>query len=285
MLNILRPHMMSRPALLFIAGLSYLVQACAGPPPVRIVCGQCEEGDRFVRLQARSDAPGPDRRPFAHPPPLSRQDWMLLLRSLRVQRIEEAFPLLAAKGTAVEAFTADEAAYLSETFAKAFAKAGPDDWVLFALTRQPSPEIGELTTGACYVDGERLHLLLANYRYPVTMPGVRALLWEQPLYAYPPFYAMAAGEFQTVTRRYGLQGRLVASGVPDITIDIKPLLLAALGPKPAVPPGNADGAQTEGAAAGLSLEDSLALLQRLKERGLVTEDEYREKKQQLLNRL
>jgi hypothetical protein len=283
MLNILHPRTMSRPTLLLIAGLSCLAQACSGPQPARIVCGQCEEGDRFVRLQARSDAAGPDRRPFAHPSQLSRQDWTLLLRSLRVQRVEEVFPLLASKGAAVEAFTADETAYLSETFAKAFAKAGPDDWVLFALTRKPSPEISELTTGACYLEGEQLHLLLANYRYPVTMPGVRELLWDQPLYAYPPFYAVATGEFQTVTRHYGLQGRLVASGVPDITIDIKPVLLAALGPKPAAPPGQAGEAQG-GPASGASVEDSLALLQRLKERGLVTEDEYREKKQQLLNR-
>lgn len=274
---------MSWPTLLLIMGVSYLAQACSGPQPARIVCGQCEEEDRFVRLQARSDAPGPERRSFAHPFTLSQQDWTLLLRSLRMQRIEEAFPLLASKGTPAEAFTAEETTYLSETFSKAFAKAGTDDWVLFALTRRSSPEVSELTTGACYIEGERLHVLLANYRFPVTLPGVRALLWDQPLYAYPPFYAVAPGEFQTLTRRYGLQGRLIASGVPDITIDIKPLLLASLGSKPAAPPGKADGAQA-GPVSGASVEDSLALLQRLKERGLVTEDEYREKKQQLLNR-
>lgn len=276
---------MRRLLLFLVLCLSCLAQACAGPPPARIVCGQCEEDDRFVRLQARNDAGGPDRRPFAHPAQLSRQDWTILLRSLRVQRIEEAFPLLASKGTAGEAFTEEEAAYLSETFAKAFAKAGPDDWAVFALTRKASPEISELTTGACYLEGERLHLLLANYRYPVTMPGVRRLLWDQPLYAYPPFYAMAAGDFQTVARRHGLQGRLLASGIPDIAIEIKPVLLAALGPKPAAPQGQADGGPTDSAPSGLSLEESLALLQRLKDRGLVTEDEYREKKRQLLKRL
>lgn len=278
---------MRRRSLLLLAFVSCLAQACAGPPPARIVCGQCEEADRFVRLQARSDAAGPDRRSFAHPFTLSQQDWTLLLGGLRVQRIEEAFPLLSSKGTPAEAFTAEDTAYLSETFSKAFAKAGPDDWVLFALTRRSSPEVSEMTTGACYIEGERLHVLLANYRFPVTLPGVRALLWDQPLYAYPPFYAVAPGEFQTVTRRYGLQGRLVASGVPDITIDIKPFLLAALGPKPPAPPAKAGETQAgpaAGSSSGVSVEDSLALLQRLKERGLVTEDEYREKKQQLLNR-
>ncbi|MFM8551767.1 MAG: SHOCT domain-containing protein [Nitrospiraceae bacterium] len=273
--------------LLLTALGSCLLQACAGPQQARIVCGQCEEEDRFVRLQVRNDMPGPDRRPFAHPAQLSQQDWTLLLRSVRTQRVEEAFPLLASKDAAVEAFTADETAYLSETFVQAFAKAGADDWVLVALTRKPSPDIRELTTGACYIEGERLHLLLANYRYPVTMPGVRSLLWEQPLYAYPPFYAIATGEHQTIARHYGLQGRLVASGIPDITIEIKPVLLAAIGSKAGAPSGNTSEARpepAEGAASGLSIEDSLALLQRLKERGLVTDDEYRQKKQQLLKR-
>ena len=183
--------------LLFLAFVSCLAQACAGPQPARIVCGQCEEDDRFVRLQARSDAVGPERRPNAHPATMSGQDWTLLLGGVKVQRIEEAFPLLSSKGAVVEAFTADETAYLSETFAKAFAKAGPDDLVLFALTRKPSPEVRELTTGACYLEGGRLHLLLANYRFPVTLPGVRELLWDQPLYAYQPFYAVAPGSFQT----------------------------------------------------------------------------------------
>jgi len=273
--------------LVLLAVSPWLVQACAGPQPARIVCGQCEEDDRFVRLQARSDATGPERRAFAHPVSLSRQDWTLLLRSVRVQRIEEAFPLLASKGAAVDAFTPEETAYLSETFAKAFAKAGPNDWVLFALTRNASAEITELTTGACYVEGDRLHVVLANYRYPVTLPGVRALLWEQPLYAYPPFYAVAPAEFQTVIQRYGLQGRVMASGVPDIAIAIKPFLLAALNPPPAAPPAKTGEAQAGSVPipSGLSVEDSLALLQRLKDRGLITEDEYREKKKQLLDRL
>lgn len=272
--------------LLLLTFVSCLVQACAGPQSARIVCGQCEEDDRFVRLQARSDAAGPDRRPFAHPATMSQQDWTLLLGGLRVQRIEEAFPLLSSKGAPVEAFTADETAYLSETFAKAFAKAGPDDWVLFALTRKPSPELRELTTGACYLEGGRLHVLLANYRFPVTLPGVRELLWDQPLYAYPPFYAVAPGAFQTLTRRYGLQGHLVASGVPDVAIEIKPFLLAALAPKPTAPPNPAGEVQAgpAGSPSGLSVEESLALLQRLKDRGLVTDEEYRDKKQQLLNR-
>lgn len=232
-----------------------------------------------MRLQQRDGATDPAVQPFS----LAQQDWRPILSSLHVQSLKEAFPLLTSKGEPAEAFTQEEVAYLSETLAKAFAKAGPDDWVLFALVRRPSSDISEITSGAWYVQGGRVHLLLANYRFPATMPSVRALLWDQPLYAYPAFYAVAPGEFQSVTRRHGLEGRIVSSGVPDIAIDFKPLLLAQTSQQR---PKGSDPAATAPAkpATSTSVEESLESLKRWKERGLITEEEYQAKKKDLLGR-
>jgi hypothetical protein len=273
--------MFGRRALLLAALLSCL-PACTGPQPARIICGQCEEGDRFVRLQQRDGALDRDH-PADHPFLLAQQDWRPILGSLRVQSLKEAFPLLTSKGEAAEAFTEEEIAYLSETLAKAFAKAGPDDWVLFALVRKSSPDISELTSGAWYMEGGRVHVLLANYRFPATMPGVRDLLWDQPLYAYPAFYAVAPGEFQSVTRRHGLGGRIVSAGVPDVAIDVKPLLLAQ---RPQLRPAESDpaAARPSKPATPASVEESLESLKRWRERGLITEEEYQAKKKELLGR-
>ena len=212
-----------------------------------------------------------------------QQDWRPILSSLHVQSLKEAFPLLTSKGEPAEAFTTEEVAYLSETLPKAFAKAGPDDWVVFALLRRGSSEIHEVTSGAWYVEGGHVHLLLANYRFPATMPTVRELLWDQPLYAYPAFYTVAPGEFQSVTRRHGMGDRIVSAGVPDIAIDYKPLLLA----QTAQPQGrskDSDPAAAVPARPAASIEESLENLRRWKERGLITEEEYQAKKKDLLGR-
>lgn len=265
------------------------VPACAGLHPSRVICGQCEEEDRFVRLQARGDAAGPDRRPLAHPFSLGPEDWRPILQSLRVQSLKEGIPLLpASKGLAIPAFTEEDLAYLSETLAKAFAKAGPDDWVVFALVRRPSdigPDISEVTTGAWYVEGRHLHLVLANYRFPVTMPAVREQLWDQPLYAYPPFYAVAPQEFHTLQRRSALR-QFIAADLPEVLIDYQPLLLARALPRRPRPP-EPDAAPVPApstSAPPMSVEASLEALKRWRDKGLITEEEYQAKKRQVLER-
>lgn len=275
--------------LLLLALAVSLAPACAGSAPSRVICGQCEEEDRFVRLHARGDAAGPDRRPLAHPLTLSPEDWRPILRSLRVQSLKEGFPLLpASKSEPIPAFTEEDVAYLSETLAKAFGRAGTDDWVVFALVRRP-PDVGtgisEVTTGAWYVEGRQLHLLLVNYRFPVTMPAVRDQLWDQPLYAYPPFYAVAAGDFQTLQRRSALR-QFIAADLPEVIIDYQPLLLAGTLPRPPRPP-DAQGAGApppSPAPAPMSVEESLEALKRWRDKGLITEEEYQAKKRQVLER-
>jgi hypothetical protein len=59
-------------------------------PATRIACGQCEEMDRFVRLQSVTTATPPaDAQRFTHPFTLSPEDWTSILTKLRVQRQAE----------------------------------------------------------------------------------------------------------------------------------------------------------------------------------------------------
>lgn len=273
-----------RPFFLFALS-AWLLTACAGGHPSRVICGQCEEEDRFVRLQTRGDAPAPARPPLTHPFVLAPEDWRPILASLRVQSLKAGIPLLpAAKGEAAPAFSEEETAYLSETLAKAFARAGEHDWVVFALLRRPGeagPAISEATTGAWYVEGAHLHLLLANYRFPLTMAAVRDQLWDQPLYAYPPFYAVAPGPHQTVQRRSILR-QLVAADLPEVVIDYRPLLLAGTLPASAGPAGTS--APAVSAQPPMSVEESLEALKRWREKGLITDEEYQAKKRQVLER-
>lgn len=163
--------------LVLVAGAG---SGCAGSShPTTIVCGTCEEPGQFVRLQARP-LPSSSRNQggFFHPLTLGPQDWQTLLESIRVQ------PRLSVlrKGDEQPAFTPEEIQYLSMTLNRAFAKASPDQWVVFGLSN-PVPSSGsEMTTGAWYIEGTKLHLLLPNYHAPVYMDNVREVLKRDPLF-------------------------------------------------------------------------------------------------------
>ena len=160
--------------------VAWVGSGCAGTSsPATIVCGTCEEPGRFVRLQAYdSQAFLVNQGGFSHPLNLSSKDWKPILASVRVHA-DLFFPI---EETQRPAFTREEVDYLSMTLSRAFAKAQPQDWVIFSLS-QPSPaSVTEMTTGAWYAKGTTLHLLLANYRAAVSMNNIRDVLERDPLF-------------------------------------------------------------------------------------------------------
>jgi len=265
-------------------------QACQGPTqPAGIVCGSCENQDRIVRLQPfNGDSHQDGLRGFTHPFLLSPEDWKHILKSIRVQSRNEVFLFFTTKGPVEPAFTEDEIDYLSATLSRVFAQARPDERVVFALSRHRSSDLTEITTGGWFVNGSSLHLVLANYRYAVTMPTVRALLWQDPLWTKAgPFYDLAPGEHQTVVEEEGSPRRLFSPSLPSLSIAYKQLLLGELAPqltgRKYAAPGQLSPPPDQTSPASLSIEERLQMLKRLKDQGLITEEEYRNKKKQLLD--
>jgi len=266
--------------LLFAAAITL-----AATPVTRIVCGLCEQPDRFVRLQTIATVSDTvDSERLTHPLVLSPEDWMSLLRELHVQRQGEGIVFLATPGPVVPAFTAEEVSYLSVTLSKAFAEARPNEWVVFGLSGAPTQGLTEITTGGAYVKGSSLHFLLANYRKVVTMPSTRQLLWERPLRQDAgPWYDLVAGKYQTIVRDPNAISGFFSSAPSELSIAYQALLLgdavkasdshenSPMNPSPTHNPQ-------------LSIEEQLQVLKRLKEQGLITEEDYRTKKQQLLDR-
>ncbi len=273
-----------------IAGLFH---GCAGPahPPhpvcenCRMVCGECEGEDRFVRLQGPSPGLRRDRVPnFSHPITLSSEEWKIILGSLRVQRQGEPVVLFSLpKGLISDAWTHEEIDYLSRTLSQAFAHAQPTEWVVFGLSRPGAPDISEITTGGWFMEGSHLHLLLANYRYAVTAPNIRELVWENPLSSQVNLYELAPGDHQTVIQHKEV-GVLSAS-VNEISIAYQPLLLAEPLSKAALPDGSSASRLPQAQTNQPSMEERLKVLKRLRDQGLITEEEYRNKRSQLLERL
>jgi Short C-terminal domain len=273
-----------------IAGL---LQGCAGPayPPrlvcenCRMVCGECEGQDRFVRLQGPSPGLRQDRVPnFSHPFTLSSEEWKIILSSLRVRRQGDPVVFFSLpKGPVSEALTHEEVDYLSRTLSQAFAQAQPTEWVVFGLSRPGAPDVSEITTGGWFMEGSHLHLLLANYRYAVTAPNMRELVWENPLSSQVNVYELSPGDHQTMIQ--AKEGGLRRATGSEIAIAYQPLLLAEPLSTAALPDGSSASRLPQAQTNQLSMEERLKVLKRLRDQGLITEEEYRSKRSQLLERL
>lgn len=279
------------PYMIFIVPLVLVAAASLGTEPAtRVACGLCEQPDRFVRLQTvPTDSRPVGPQGFTHPFALSPEDWKSILTELHVQRQAEGLLIPVPQGPVLSAFTEEEVSYLSVTLSKALVQAQPNEWVVFGLSRSTPQGLTELTTGGVYVEGPLLHVVLANYRKVVTMPSTRQLLWERPLRPDAgPAYDLVAGSHQTIVRESGFVPSFLSSAPSELAIAYQALLLGE--------PAEASVTQKTSAAnqlaippptivaPPLSIEDRLQVLKRLQAQGLITEEEYRAKKQQLLDR-
>lgn len=275
-------------SLLFACMAALLTQACQSPAPLApIACGTCEDQNHVIRLQP---APQQNRGTgFTHPFFLSPEDWKVILRSVHVQKQNQGVLFFKSNEPVEPAFTDDEIEYLSAALSRVFRQAPPDARVVFALTRHPSPDLMEITSGGWFVTGSSLHLVLANHRYAVTMPTVREILWQDPMWTQAgPFYDLVPGEHETVQEQEESLRGLFTPTLPSLSIEYKQLLLAESVSSPAAQ-NNAPRDQLsipsgQTLPSSMSLEERLQILKRLRDQGLITEEDYRTKKQQLLDR-
>ena len=265
---------------LLLAGipLAFLCQACLGP--VQNAPSAAEEQERFVRLEARADNPRPEGAVrFAHPVVLGPAEWARILTSIRIQSRTDSFLFTRALEPPTEAFAPDEIAYLGRALSETFARARPDERVVFGMSKVLPSGLNEITTGGWFAEGTRLHLLLANYRHSVTRTTVREQLWKEPLHPIAaPFYDVVQGEHQTVVKSAGLLAALSSGAGPEIVIEYKALLDASPAPLVEKVPPEQEAGRLPVAAA----EERLRGLKRLRDQGLITDEEYREKKKEVL---
>jgi hypothetical protein len=266
--------------------LGFLCQACAQPSPVVSKSPQ-EEPTRFVRVEARYGEANPaGLARFNHPLEITDKEWTRLLENVWVRQEPGVMALVSPQEPPIPAFTPDEIAFLSKWLGKAFTRAHPDEWVVFGLARARSADITEVTTGGWFVEGERLHLMLANYRYAVTMSSVRKRLWDDPLQSMGDrSYTFAAGDYQSATLvGGGPLGDLRGTSIPRLAIDYKGLLKPPSAAKPVQKSDAPQPAVSLEQERGSDSAQKLRELKQLRDEGVITEEEYRTKKKQLLDR-
>jgi len=233
-----------------------------------------EEEGRYVRFQARYGE-GQDgvALKFAHPVALSESEWAHLLDNIFIQEQKKLLTLGATRSAPSPAFDEDGKRYLAKHLAEGFQKARPDEWVVFYLSHPREPGVVEIDSGGFFVEEERLHLIVANYRQPVSMAFIREQIWNDPLRpAGDSFYDVIPQSYQALqtVRRKDLTQSLLKQ-VPELSIDYSAQLN--------------DDVSGDGEAVGSSIEDRLRILKRLRDRGLISEEQFRMRQERLLERL
>jgi hypothetical protein len=271
--------------ILSVLTLTLTCQSCLGPS--RVEAPVREEPERFVRVEARSG--GGDRQGaarFDHPLVLSQREWTRLLENVWVRHEPGVIALVSPQEPSVPAFTADEIAFLSKWLSKAFKHVHPDEWVVFGLTRRRTPELTEITTGGWFAEGNRLHLKLANYRHVVSMSTVRAQLWDDPLHSSGDrYYTFVPGDYQSATLvGGGPLGDVRGTSIPQLAIDYKGFLKPPSVAKPAQKSDALPPVASPEEGRGGDTAQKLRELKQLRDDGTITEEEYRTKKKQLLDR-
>ncbi|MEP6601001.1 MAG: hypothetical protein ABJB49_04235, partial [Nitrospirota bacterium] len=259
---------MRRAGYLFSAlTLSILFQSCAAvtQAPLSIQ----EDPERFIRIEGRygyEHRVGSSR--FEHPLTLTAAEWERLLSSIQVQSHKDTFLFTTAKNPPEPAFSPEQLVYLGRGLQKAFSRSHPDEFVVFGFSQTRSPQLTEITTGGWFVEGPRLHLILANYRHSVSMKNIRDELWQDPLHSNSsPSYQIVPGPNQTLGREKGLVG-LWTTDASELLIDYKALLEMKPSP-PAIlsPVGSPVVVPAPAPRIEPSLEERLRVLKKLREQG------------------
>ncbi|HAP42211.1 MAG TPA: hypothetical protein DCQ94_21030 [Nitrospira sp.] len=256
------------------------VGCATATPQADTPCFSCDDRQvvRVVPL-ATLRSSDPEMR-LQHPVNLSQAEWETVLRGLMVRSTHS--PLLGPSyhGVTEPLFLDTEVRALGSSLRQAFEQATEQEAVVFATARVTDEGPAQVTSGAWFVEGGRIHLRLANCRIAVSMPSIRRQIWIDPLFAQAgTFYELVPGNRQALLRKSPAEGGLFHPDPVELVIDGSARSEAAVPAVPAAP----EGAPTVPSAS--SLEGRLAVLKRLYDRGLITEEEYRLKKQQLLDRL
>jgi hypothetical protein len=248
----------------------FFIGACA---PVKESYRYLDEGENHVvRLEKAGAAAS-----YSHPADL---DPAVLEKALRSVVVSHPVPLLKRifiqKSEVVgPAFTPEEAALLAGRFKAAAERAMPEEHIAFLLASDKNHLSTEITSGIAFLKEGKLHLIFANHHAPLSAQRHPQIPRDTMLRSYEQ------DGFQLIVQPHQIKvgDGLLERGQEGISIDY-----AAFGTE-APPDPNEKGALEAAALGSLKLEERFQLLKKLREEGLITEEEYTGKKKDLLKRL
>ena len=210
---------------------------------------------------------------------LTATDLISLLRSIKIQRETSfiSYWVLRRVPQPEPAFPNDDAQLLAPHLLAALLKARGDETAVLVLRRTREDGIPLVTTGGMLIHGDQLIVLLANARRPNTTSRKRETSEEAPLQPIGEMeFHFVPGPHQTTLARGDLSRTLIKDSVQTLSRDYKAWLTE---PSRASSP-----TQAQPDSPGSLAEEKLHHLKIWHEQGLITDDEYLEKRREILKR-
>ena len=176
------------------------------------------------------------------------------------------------------AFPNGDADLLAPHLQAALAKARPTETVVFSLRRTREDGIPLVTTGGLLIQDNQLLVLLANARRPTTTQRRLETARNAPLHPLGEMdFRFVPGRYQATLAKHDLPKAVAMTSAPVLSITYGAVLadLSRPGQGTARP-------QTEADISIATIEEKLHRLKTWHEQGLITDDEYLQKRQELL---
>jgi hypothetical protein len=261
-----------------------LVAGCSGN--VWHAASTVEGEERYVKVVAFpavvNDAPVTR---LAHPIVLPEANWARILREIYVRPRKRWVTFAEANTVPMFAFNESDQRYLAPHLAEAFSRVKYSEWVIFYLAHTQASEVTEVTSGAFFVQHGYLHLLIANYRYAVTVPLLQQQIRDHPLrpsgesfFEFVPRVKQSTATDHT----WDLPKPLMAE-FRELMIEMDELLSPVQDSHLAGEPSKS--ATMDRDEPVTPFEERLRTLDRLLNQGLITQEEYKLKRQKLLDKL
>jgi hypothetical protein len=237
---------------------------------------------RYVILERRAGAQPPEMSDGSvYRPGIAESDWERILGDIYVRPRKSFFCIRTGDSEPVPAFTQDDRHYLAKSLSEAFLKAGPQEIALFYLSHSRESGVTEITSGGWYLRDSTIRLIMPNFRQAVTMAFIEDKIRVDPLIpAGHSFYDIVPRPHQ-VLQTGPASINMLFPQVLELVIDSRAV---PSGPADSMPVG--EGRISEGTLKhDRPLENRLWTLEQLRKQGLITDEEYHRKRQQLLDEL
>jgi len=247
---------------------------CSTPPVVSKIVFQ--DHNHVVRLDVTYRV---GNQEHSHPAMLAPEDLAIVLQAIEAipQRNLLSGRLGTSTSTTSAAFSDEQVRFLAPLLAQGLNQATPLEEVVFYLNQPRNRTIREITSGSLYVQGPNLHLLLANYRHATSGNLETEKATTNPLTILgEPMYDLSPGPYGRI---FGELPWLKSFAIaPQHLILDYQVLVRSEDDRGGLNLGKHD----EDSSPHSSIHNKLRLLRDLKNLGLLTDQEYQEKRMQVL---
>lgn len=260
--------------------MASLLVSCASSPTFSRT--MYEDPTVLVRLDSPLVQGQVSTAPAEHIPELTAADLAEILRSVRIQPEISflSYWILRKEPQSEPAFPNEDVQLLAPHLRAALAKARPNETAVFFLRRTREDGIPLVTTGGLFIQHNQLHVLLANARRPATTLRKIETAHDAPLHPLGEVdFHFVPGPYQTTLAKKDLPQSIAMTSAPALSVDYRASPASLLQPDRGSSP-----AQTEPEIPATLIEEKLHRLKTWREQGLITDDEYLLKRQEILQR-